>query len=1125
MKQENLNILIKARQEGLEHLDKLIKSLEEAGGEAGEFKERADALNKELTELEKQQGLIDSFRRAKEETQKAARAYEEAQQKAQRLAQALRETEAPTQRQQAAFAKARAEVKKTEQAWHESHVRLSKLRPELQSAGINANKLADAQSKLWRETKQAQLSIAGLVNETTKARIATHAHAQASQQAADSHRKISEGVQSISTQMGALRNQMLSMVGINLGAHMLQDALATADAYKNIEARVKLVAGANTDLAEQMERIKQVAVDTYSSLEGTAELYTRIMRTGNMSSEQALEITRTINQAIQLSGASAQASEAAITQLVQGLQSGVLRGDEFNSVMEQSPRLAQALADGLGVSVGALREMAQQGELTSETVINALKGQSQQIQGEFEQLPVTIGRSLENLRTRWMELVGSLDSSLGVSSKLAEGINLIADNLDEIVGIAQRAGMVLAVALGVQAANALRAYTAQATLASGATALLSANINKIPKQVNIVVAATGFEIGWQIGEFLHENSELARKLGVRISEFFTLLVNDLRGLKEAAAAIFNDDTVEAAFERWKQRNIEITAIYGDLYKEAENAPEKIGQAAKSAATATGQMGEAAQLAGGQMRAAGQLGASGMGAIAGSTDSAKAAIEAMAKAAGVQLPAATQSANDLARSMAQAALASKEASDMAGKALPEAISKLRGGELAQFRSAYVGAMQAAAAESRGTARVLKEELAANFAKLTREEIDQYERKIQRAMQAGDRAAQQAARAIAAIGEQAAKSLGIDMEQHVQRMSAGFDSARQSLGVLLRDFDVLKAQGVDTSTVLAQALSKLLEEAKNQTDIDALVQKVKELRGELGSKVADGLLQQAAEQAEKLKDKMDEAKVGVNSVREAMKTLGITSDAELKKAAQTAKAAYDVIAGSGKASQRELAEAWKQMAEAAIQANGGVADATITAQAKVHGYAIEVDKAGKAAIRTLQEVQAAKEKAEGEQKAQQGPRIAVIEEDKNRPLVEARKLVEPRKLVQARPSNTPSKSVLSDPDRQPPKGVEIPAPDGWDTIETAEHKRYTERASTGAYSASCNQAQAPQQQWQSAWANQPQGATGMERVVRVNLSLGGQALGDVRTDEAGAAAIDRLMRELENGMRQSGRAAGR
>ncbi|MDO4796139.1 MAG: DNA methyltransferase, partial [Brachymonas sp.] len=139
----------------------------------------------------------------------------------------------------------------------------------------------------------------------------------------------------------------------------------------------------------------------------------------------------------------------------------------------------------------------------------------------------------------------------------------------------------------------------------------------------------------------------------------------------------------------------------------------------------------------------------------------------------------------ARSMAQALLASEKAADVSGRVLPEAISKLAGKELAQFRSAYVGAMQAAAAESHGTARILKEELAANFAKLTREEIDQYERKIQRAMQAGDKAARLAAQAIAAIGEQAAKSLGIDMELHTQRMSAGFEQARASLGVMLRD----------------------------------------------------------------------------------------------------------------------------------------------------------------------------------------------------------------------------------------------------------------------------------------------------------------------------------------------------
>lgn len=589
----------------------------------------------------------------------------------------------------------------------------------------------------------------------------------------------------------------------------------------------------------------------------------------------------------------------------------------------------------------------------------------------------------------------------------------------------------------------------------------------------------------------------------------------MRGLKEAASAIFSDDTVESAFDRWKH-NIEISSTYRELYKEAENAPTKIDQAATQAAASTGQMGAAAQLAGSQVRSAGQLGASGLDGIGSSAANAQGAIEAMAKAAGVQLPAAAQNASDLARSMAQALLASEKAADVSGRVLPEAISKLAGKELAQFCSAYVGAMQAAAAESRGTARILKEELAAKFAKLTREEIDQYERKIQRAMQASDKAARLAAQAIAAIGEQAAKSLGIDMELHSKRMSAGFEQARASLGVMLRDLGALKAQGVDAGTVLAEALRKMLDEAKNQADIDALVQKVKELRGELGSKVADGLLQQATEQVDKLKDKMDEAKVGVNSVREAMKTLGITSDAEFKKAAQTAKEAYDVIVESGTASKRELAEAWKQMAEAAIKANGCVADATITAQAKVHGYAIEVDKAGQAAIRTLQEVQAAKDKAEGKKTPEQGPRIAVIEEDKSRPLVEARKLVEPRKLVQARPSNTPSKSVLDG--RQQPVIVEVPWMNQGGNSFDADYSRRDPYAPEPASKAAVPAAQ----NWQSAWANQPQSPAGMERV---NLNLGERALGDVRTDEAGSAAIDRLMRELESGMRQSGRGAGR
>ncbi|MFO0433461.1 MAG: tape measure protein, partial [bacterium] len=101
-----------------------------------------------------------------------------------------------------------------------------------------------------------------------------------------------------------------------------------------------------------LARVLGVAQETNTSLNATATLYTRIAASGRelgLSNQQVLGLVETINQAIQVSGAGAQESEAAIRQLVQGLQSGVLRGEEFNSVLEQAPRLARALADGLGV--------------------------------------------------------------------------------------------------------------------------------------------------------------------------------------------------------------------------------------------------------------------------------------------------------------------------------------------------------------------------------------------------------------------------------------------------------------------------------------------------------------------------------------------------------------------------------------------------------------------------------------------------------------------------------------------------------------------------------------------------------------------------------------------------------
>src|SRR5690606_13018136 len=125
--------------------------------------------------------------------------------------------------------------------------------------------------------------------------------------------------------------------------------------------------------------------------------------------QDALALTESINQAVIISGASAAASDAALTQLIQGLQSGVLRGEEFNSVMEQAPRLAAALAAGLGVTRGELRALANDGQLSSETVIRALRSQADVLRTEFAQMPQTVGRAIQNLQTEWLRFVGTLD--------------------------------------------------------------------------------------------------------------------------------------------------------------------------------------------------------------------------------------------------------------------------------------------------------------------------------------------------------------------------------------------------------------------------------------------------------------------------------------------------------------------------------------------------------------------------------------------------------------------------------------------------------------------------------------------------------------------------------------------
>lgn len=198
-------------------------------------------------------------------------------------------------------------------------------------------------------------------------------------------------------------------------------------------------------------------------------------------------------------------------------------------------------------------------------------------------------------------------------------------------------------------------------------------------------------------------------------------------------------------------------------------------------------------------------------------------------------------------------------------------------------------------------------------------------------------------------EAIRRAGGDFEILSGGMSKAAQSAVGDTDLIINNLAQLKKSGVDTGQALLLSIGKGINTADSQAAIDAVKARIEAVRSVLGDKIADGLLDQAKQKSDALKDALDAATPGINSVREALKQLGITSDEVLKKTAADAKSAYDVLRESGTASARELSEAFKKSAEAAIAANKGIAPSWVQAEAALRGYEVVVDKAGKSTLR--------------------------------------------------------------------------------------------------------------------------------------------------------------------------------
>lgn len=226
----------------------------------------------------------------------------------------------------------------------------------------------------------------------------------------------------------------LALLGLALGTDKI---IQLADQYDDIIDKLTLVSDSSKELIATESALFAVSQKTAGSLKANVSLYSELKKGTddlNISNERLIGIIDTIGQALMIQGKSGDEAKGAINRLAASLAQGTVDGRGLNTVLLQFPELGRAIASGLGVGVGKLKELGQSGRLSSEMVINALEKVAPKITEQFNRIKeLNVGEAMGNLREAIMRQVGIMDQAKGTTELLAKAIQFLANNMSTIL--------------------------------------------------------------------------------------------------------------------------------------------------------------------------------------------------------------------------------------------------------------------------------------------------------------------------------------------------------------------------------------------------------------------------------------------------------------------------------------------------------------------------------------------------------------------------------------------------------------------------------------------------------------------------------------------------------------------
>lgn len=442
-------------------------------------------------EIQRPLSGIDNLREIQESAKAASTAYFGARKRVQDLKAAAAGAGQPIKGLAQEISKAERQLIGATREFERQKTAVKAQRAELKAAGVDTRNLNGEQQRLQAEmakfrTDTARMGIARLAAEQKRAQVSARdlslqqarsnlgvTQARAAQQSiADlrrqyellrssgslttrelsiAHEQLNKKIAQAKQEMSGLQgggsatgiSGLASRGGLALGAAGGVAGLAVAsaayskalDPIKKMDAQLKLATASQEEFTRAQQETFRLSQENQAPLEDVVGLYARLapaLKEAGRTQGDALKIIDAVTKSLRISGASAEETASTIQQFSQALGSGVLRGEEFNTLAESSPRLLKALADGINVNVSALRSMAAEGKLTASVITDSLIGQLPKLAEEAAMLPETYSGAVTKFQNETTLLLKAFDEITGASGKAVGGVNSLAEAIAKI---------------------------------------------------------------------------------------------------------------------------------------------------------------------------------------------------------------------------------------------------------------------------------------------------------------------------------------------------------------------------------------------------------------------------------------------------------------------------------------------------------------------------------------------------------------------------------------------------------------------------------------------------------------------------------------------------------------------